>query len=68
MSPHGALRWRVPFDGVGSCEGGGVVARLMDGVYGGVEYDVEARGMMFEAWSMVFEARSMMLEVVFAPK
>ena len=53
---------------MGSCEGGGVVARLMDGVCGGVEYDVEARGMMFEAWSMVFEARSMMLEVVFAPK
>ena len=27
------VHWRVPFDGVGSCGGGGVVASLMDDVW-----------------------------------
>ena len=33
MSPHGARWLWVPFDGVGSCGGGGVVASLMDDVW-----------------------------------
>ena len=45
---------------VGSCAGGGVVASLMDGVWGSEEFDVEAWSMMFEARHDV-DARSMML-------
>ena len=48
MSPHGARWLWVPFDGVGSCGGGGVVASLMDGLCGSEEYNVEARNMMWK--------------------
>ena len=49
MSPHDARWLWVPFDGVGSCGGGGIVASLMDGVCGSEEYYVEARNMMLFA-------------------